>query len=58
MPECTKCKCELEFDDTYDEYADESIVVLYEKGHCPKCGKKFLWRDEYRFNQFTDLEEC
>jgi predicted RNA-binding Zn-ribbon protein involved in translation (DUF1610 family) len=57
MPECTVCGTELEFDNTCDQYSDADIVIFYEEGHCPKCGKKFKWRDEYHFETFTDLEE-
>lgn len=57
MPECTACGTELEFDNTYDQYSDSDIVIFYEVGHCPKCGKIFKWKDEYCFEKFTDLEE-
>ena len=39
MPECTKCGCELEFDDTVDQYSDANVVEFKEYGHCPNCGK-------------------
>jgi uncharacterized protein with PIN domain len=57
MPECLECKTELEFDDTVDIYADSDIVIFYEVGHCPKCGKEYKWRDVYNFSHFEDLEE-
>lgn len=57
MPECLECKVELEFDDTVDTYADGDIVIFYEIGHCPKCGKKYKWKDVYNFSHFEDLEE-
>ena len=58
MPECTKCGTELEYDATYDQESDSEEVILYEVGHCPKCGKKYKWRDEYHFSHFTNLEEA
>ena len=57
MPECLECKIELEFDDTVDTWADESIVEMKNIGHCPKCGKKYKWRDIYEYSHFKDLEE-
>lgn len=57
MPECLECKVEIEFDDTVDIYSDSDIVVFYEVGYCPKCGKIYKWRDVYKFSHFEDLEE-
>ena len=54
---CTKCGTDLEFDDTVDTYSDSIIVIFYEVGHCPKCGKKYKWKDVYNFSYFEDLEE-
>lgn len=58
MPECTKCGCELEFDDTVDQWSDANVVEFKEYGHCPKCGKSYKWRDFYIFSHFEDLEEA
>lgn len=58
MPECKYCNVELEFDDTIDEYADDTIVKMKELGHCPKCGKDYKWFDVYKYSYFEDLEEC
>ena len=58
MPECKYCNVELEFDDTVDQYSDADIVIFYEVGHCPKCGKDYKWKDKYKFSDFEDLEEC
>ena len=57
MPECLNCKTEIEFDDTVDTWADESIVEMKNTEHCPKCGKQYKWRDIYEYSHFKDLEE-
>lgn len=57
MPECKICGTELEFDDTTDQYSDADIVIFYELGHCPKCGKDYKWKDKYNFSHYEDLEE-
>ena len=56
MPECLVCGTELEFDDTIDEYADDTTVRMKELGHCPKCGKHYRWFDVYKYSHFEDLE--
>lgn len=58
MPKCLKCETELEFDDTVDTWVDEEIVEMKNIGHCPECGKKYKWRDFYRYTEFQDLEEA
>ena len=45
MPNCKYCKVELEFEDTVDEYADDDIVIFYEKGQCPNCKRKYEWQN-------------
>ena len=57
MPECLKCKVELEFDDTVDTWANADYVEMKNIGHCPKCGKLYKWKDIYHFTEFEDLEE-
>ena len=56
MPECLVCGTELDFDDTIDEYADDTTVRMKELGHCPKCGKHHKWFDVYKYSHFEDLE--
>ncbi len=57
MPVCKSCEVELCFDDTVDECVDESVVELTEIGHCPKCYKKYKWRDVYEYIRHTEPEE-
>lgn len=57
MPECTKCGTELEFDKTVYYWGDEEEIEILNSGHCPKCGKKFKWKDVYKYLYFKDLEE-
>ena len=57
MPECKYCNVELEFDDTIDEDTDESEVAMKEIGHCPKCGKDYVWFDIYKYSHYKGLEE-
>ncbi len=57
MPICGICEVDLEFDNTLDMWADEDLVEMKNVGHCPKCGKKYKWRDIYEYSHYTDLEE-
>ena len=56
MPKCT-CGEEIEFEN--DEFFDgDSDIILYKAyGTCPKCGKKYQWRDVYVLTNFDKLEE-
>lgn len=56
IPEC-ECGEEIEFE--RDEFFDaDSDIVLYKAyGHCPKCGKKYCWKDAYVLEDFSDLKE-
>ena len=58
MPQCEVCKVELDFDDTYDIWGDEEGMEVKNKGHCPKCGKKYKWKDIYIYTHFDDLREA
>lgn len=57
MPICKVCDLDIWFDDTIDQWSDEDIVEMKNIGHCPKCGKKYKWRDIYQYSYYTDLEE-
>lgn len=57
MPECTNCGTELELDHTRGTDLDGDVVVLYQLGYCPKCGKNFKWVDYFEFTNFAELEE-
>ena len=56
MPKCT-CGEEIEFerDEFFD--GDSDIILQRAYGHCPKCGKKYQWKDAYILTDFSDLEE-
>ena len=56
MPKCT-CGEELEFDEDnfYDGSIDDIVYQVY--GHCPKCDKKYKWKDVYTLTEYYDLEE-
>ena len=56
MPECT-CGEELEFgnDEFFD--GDNDVIVYQVYGYCPKCEKRYKWKDEYILTDFRDLEE-
>ena len=56
MPKCT-CGEEIEFerDEFFD--GDSDIILQRAYGHCPKCGKKYMWKDAYILTDFSDLEE-
>ena len=56
MPEC-KCGEELEFDMDTDLWVDGDSMVMISHGHCPKCGKKYKWRDYYALTDWSNLEE-
>ena len=58
MPECEVCKVDLDLDDDAYTWADEEVVEVKNKGHCPKCGKKYKWRDIYKYSHFDDLREA
>lgn len=58
MPECIYCQTELELDDHIDADIDCDEVRSKAVGHCPKCGKDFMWYEIYRFEKITDLSEC
>ena len=57
MPECTNCGTELELDYTRGTDLDGDVVVLYQSGYCPKCGKNFKWVDYFEFANFAELKE-
>lgn len=57
MADCLNCGTELDFDNTVVQYTEENEIVLCETGHCPNCGKKFKWKDNYKFVNHSDLEE-
>ena len=57
MPMCGICNTDLWFDDTVDQWSDEDVVEMKNIGHCPKCGKKYRWRDIYKYSHYEDLEE-
>lgn len=43
-PFCPNCGRLLECDDTYDVEYNEEGIILYQVGHCPRCGKDYQWR--------------
>jgi hypothetical protein len=59
MYEMPKCKCgeELEFDRGRFFDADSDSVLYKAYGYCPKCDKKYCWKDAYILTNFSDLEE-
>ena len=57
MPECKYCNIELEYDTTNYQEGDADEIICYERGHCPKCNKKYRWIDIYKFSHYDDLEE-
>lgn len=60
MPECLVCKIILEYDDLVAYGTDgieEEIVIMHNIGHCPKCGKKYRWKDIYKYSHSEDVEE-
>jgi hypothetical protein len=59
MYEMSKCECgeELEFDEDVDVRIDGDIAALVSVVHCPKCNKKYKWKDVYILTDFNDLEE-
>lgn len=54
MPECTNCGTELSVDFTDEVECDGGIVILYQEGYCPNCGKHHTWQERYTFveNQY------
>ena len=57
MPECLRCKVILEFDDLIAYWSEEESVVMHVTGHCPKCKKKYKWKDNYIYTHSEDVEE-
>lgn len=59
MYENPKCECgkELVFE-TDDFFGGDDDIVLYQSyGHCPKCKKRYRWKNVYALTDFSDLEE-
>lgn len=56
MPKCT-CGKEIEFEN--DEFFDRnSNIILYKAyGVCPKCKKRYQWKDIYVLTNFNNLKE-
>ena len=58
MPECMECGTELELDYSRGTDLDGDVVVMYQTGHCPNCGKHYTWTDYYEFTNFSELKEA
>jgi len=56
MPKC-ECGEELEFDTDTDLWFGGDEITMTSHGHCPKCGKKYKWRDCYTLSHWDDLEK-
>jgi hypothetical protein len=59
MYEMPICECGEEIEFERDEFfdGDSDIILQRAYGHCPKCGKKYMWKDAYVLTNFSDLEE-
>lgn len=55
---CTKCKMELEIDETYDYENDEYFIIEKVIGYCPKCEKEYRWELVYKYCEEENLVEC
>ena len=56
-PICPHCLADIEYDDMIDNNYDGSHHDSKWVGHCPICGKKFVWHEIYLFDRIEDFEE-
>lgn len=54
---CFDCDCYLDYDEMVDEVFDGCFSTSTWIGSCPECGKKYKWKEHYKFNCFDELEE-
>lgn len=54
---CFECDCYLDYDEMEDEVFDGCFSISTWRGSCPECGKKYRWKEHYKFNAFDELEE-
>lgn len=54
---CPDCDFYLDYDDKLDDGFDGSFYSSLCEGHCPECGKKFRWKEIYKFDRIEEFEE-
>lgn len=57
MAKCKICNVELELDDALDAYLEDPKVIVKEDGHCPKCGKNYIWFDYFEYKSSSEPKE-
>ena len=57
-PWCKHCEDSmLDYDNFEFEDCDGDTVYFRCEGHCPKCGRTYVWRDYYDFGGVYEVEE-
>lgn len=56
-PICPHCVTEITYDDMTDDYFDSSTYEVNWRGICPTCGRRFTWKEVYRYSYIDEFEE-
>lgn len=56
-PICPHCATEVTYDEMIDESFDTSTYEVNMRGTCPVCGRRFTWKEVYRYSQMEDFKE-
>lgn len=56
-PICPHCVTEITYDDMTDESFDTSTYEVNWRGTCPNCGRRFTWKEIYRYSHLDYFEE-
>lgn len=56
-PICPHCLIDIEYDDLIDNSYGGSRQDSKWTGHCPFCGRKFVWNEVYLFDRIEEFEE-
>ena len=56
-PICSHCLVEIVYDEMTDESFDISTYEASWRGICPICGRRFIWKEVYRYSHLEYFEE-
>lgn len=56
-PVCPYCCTDIECDAMIDSNYEGSYHDSKWEGHCPICGKRFVWHEIYLFDRVEEFEE-
>lgn len=56
-PICPHCLVEITYDDMSDDFFDTSTYEVNWRGICPICGRRFIWKEVYRYSHLSYFEE-